>query len=106
MKKVLLLFICLLFFGNAKGQYVTIPDANFVVWLQANVPSAMNGNQMDTTSVAVTGMTTINFYGGSIADLNGIQYFSSLDYLACNNLHLSNLPKLPNSVTTLDCGVN
>ncbi len=37
-------------YNVADAQYVTIPDANFVAWFNANgYSSCMNGNLMDTT---------------------------------------------------------
>ena len=36
-----------------KAQWVTIPDANFVAWLETNYPSCMNGNQMNTSCSAI-----------------------------------------------------
>jgi len=113
MKKLLPLFICLLFFGNAKAQYVTIPDAKFAAWLQANVPSAMVGNQMDTTNTAVTSLTRIVVENDSIGDLTGVQYFDSLKTLDCGNgnsmpnfNYLTSLPALPSTLDTLICGNN
>jgi uncharacterized repeat protein (TIGR01451 family) len=134
MKKLPLLFICLLFFGNLKAQFVIIPDAKFVTWLQANVPTAMVGNQMDTTNTAVTLRIAINVENDSIGDLTGVQYFDSLktldfgndqysiapknfvtnlprlpvalDSLICGNNNLTSLPILPNSITVLKCYQN
>jgi len=113
MKKVLLL-ICLAGFIHLKAQYVTIPDAKFVTYLQNIVPAAMNGNQMDTTSVDVTSNTTIIYVeNDSIGDLTGIQYFDSLKTLDCGNglnvptaNFVTNLPKLPTTLEVLICGRN
>ncbi len=69
---------------NTKAQYVTIPDANFVTWLQTNVPSAMTGNQMDTTNSVVTSLDSVNVNNQNIADITGIQYFDSLKYFNCD----------------------
>jgi uncharacterized repeat protein (TIGR01451 family) len=114
MKKLILnLFALLLLVSpQLKAQYVTIPDAKFAAWLQANIPSAMNGNQMDTTSTAVTSYTVIDVQNDSIGDLTGIQYFDSLQELYCNNNggpkpnYLTSLPKLPSTLNTLACGEN
>jgi hypothetical protein len=40
-------------FNATKAQFVTIPDGNFVTWLNTNYPSCMNGNQMDTTCAQI-----------------------------------------------------
>ena len=99
---------------SAKAQnYVTIPDANFVSYLTANFSSAMKGNQMDTSHISVTSLTTMNVENLGIADLTGVQYFSSLQKLDCGNGWLTNtpnkltsLPKLPPNLDTLICGDN
>jgi len=113
MKKILFFFAILIFSLDAKSQYVTIPDTNFVIWLQANVPSAMNGNQMDTTDVAVTNRLSIDVENLGITDLTGAQYFDSLQKLDCGNGFgttnlnvLISLPSLPTSIDTLICGLN
>ena len=126
MRKIFTLFILLLCFKNNKAQYVTIPNANFVTWLQGRVPAAMSGNQMDTTHPAITTRVAIDVESVGISDLTGLQYFDVLDTLNCNNNMLvslprlpaglkvlncrdnllTNLPVLPGSLTILDCGVN
>ncbi|MGZ3862354.1 MAG: T9SS type A sorting domain-containing protein [Bacteroidia bacterium] len=106
MKKILLLFSCFAFV-NANAQYVTIPDANFVTYLQTIIPAAMNGNQMDTTHTLVTTTTqTINVSNSTITDLTGITYFKSLKYLDCSMLFLNvPLPILPAGLTHLNCNM-
>jgi Secretion system C-terminal sorting domain len=42
----------------------------------------------------------------NIADLNGVQFFTSLVYLICDNNSLTNLPSLPNSLQHLSCSNN
>jgi len=111
MKKLIL--IALLFcITQAKAQYVTIPDVKFATWLQTNIPSAMSGNQMDTTNATVTSYTAINVTNDSIGDLTGIQYFDSLKTLNCSNVtgltlnYVSLLPTLPSTLDTLICDYN
>ncbi|HEX7412454.1 MAG TPA: T9SS type A sorting domain-containing protein [Bacteroidia bacterium] len=104
MKKILItigIVLCL----NTKAQtWVTIPDANFVTYLQALIPSAMSGNQLNTSSALVTTTThSINASAKGIANLDGVQYFTSLTYLNCSWNPLSTLPTLPNSVTYFNC---
>jgi uncharacterized repeat protein (TIGR01451 family) len=113
MKKSFTLLAFLLCLNNLKAQFVTIPDANFVAWLQTNVPSAMNGNQMDTTSLAVTSKTHSILNNLAITDLTGIQYFDSLRVLDFGNRpqgttynNLTNLPNLPSRLDTLICESN
>lgn len=97
----------------AQNNY-TIPDANFAAWLTANIPSAMSsGNLMDTTSAAVTTRTRIDVENLGIANLSGIQYFTSLITLDCGNGFnspfpnaLTSLPNLPATLDSLICGNN
>jgi uncharacterized repeat protein (TIGR01451 family) len=89
-----------------KAQYVTIPDAHFVTYLQTNFPSCMVGNQMDTTCAAITSATTLNCANDSIADLTGIQYFDNLSVLLCSHNSLTWLPPLPHLLTNLSCDNN
>jgi hypothetical protein len=85
---------------------VTIPDANFVAWLQAHYPTCMNGNQMDTTCNGIIYAIQINCTNQNISDLTGIQYFNSLTDLVCSNNQLTSLPQLQNAFTYLNCSLN
>lgn len=107
MKKLFILMLILTFGQTTKSQtYVTIPDANFVTWLQANISSAMSGNQMDISDLAVATRTNVNVNYQGIVDLTGIQYFTALKNLSCVSNSLTNLPPLPNSILEIDCSMN
>ena len=106
MKKLITTLLTIFSVALCKAQWVTIPDANFVAWLQTNYPSCMNGNQMNTSCAAITSATWIDCGSQNITDLSGIENFSSLVYLFCNNNQLSVLPTLPNSLIALDCSEN
>lgn len=100
-----LLLFCLL--KESKGQWVTIPDTNFVNWLTLNYPACMNGNQMDTTCNEIVNETSVDCSHQFIHDLNGIQYFDNLDSLNCsNNYSVTTPPHFPNSLTYLDCNMD
>ncbi len=86
--------------------FVTIPDTNFATYLQGMIGSAMNGNQMDTSSTAVKTLTIIYAPSLNIADLNGIQYFHSLKSLTCYSNSITTLPQLPDSLTFIQCSQN
>ncbi|HXP51718.1 MAG TPA: T9SS type A sorting domain-containing protein, partial [Bacteroidia bacterium] len=95
------------------AQYVTIPDAKFASYLSTVVPSAMNGNQMDTTSPVVISLTRISVENKGIADLTGIQYFTSLTALDCGNTYpitdtnkITALKHLPATLDSLICRSN
>jgi gliding motility-associated-like protein len=100
--------ISLFFLRQAVAQtYVTIPDANFSAYLNLIVPSAIIGNQLDTSNVLVTTTTKfINVSNKHIANLSGVQYFKSLTVLYCNNNQISTFPQLPISLINLNCGFN
>ncbi|HEX7413414.1 MAG TPA: hypothetical protein VF411_05155, partial [Bacteroidia bacterium] len=102
---VILLVVIASMAKQTKAQtWVTIPDANFVTYLQSIVSAAMSGNQLDTSSALVTTTThSINVYNKNIADLSGIQYFTSLTYLDCESNSLTSLPTLPNTLQSLYC---
>jgi Leucine-rich repeat (LRR) protein len=105
--KRLLFFLLLISFRQGIGQtYVFIPDPNFATCLQIYYPSAMNGQSLNITSTLVTTETFINVTGNGISNLNGIQYFTSLQTLYCNVNPLTSLPQLPNTLITLGCNVN
>lgn len=107
MKRVFTLLFLVLNLSITKAQtYVTIPDTNFVSWLQLNVPSAMSGNQMDITDVAVTTRTNVNVNFQGITDFTGIQYFTSLKDLSCISNSLTSFPPLPNSILEFNCSMN
>ncbi|HOZ51132.1 MAG TPA: T9SS type A sorting domain-containing protein [Chitinophagaceae bacterium] len=108
-----LLLACTLLFSfinKSKAQFVTIPDSNFVTYLQSNFPSAMVGNQLDTTDPAIINCTTLSMTGISlvnpIQDMSGIEYFDNLLSLDCSYNLITYLPNLPSTLTHLDCRLN
>ncbi|MEI6124319.1 MAG: T9SS type A sorting domain-containing protein [Bacteroidota bacterium] len=98
--------IILAFSFCLKAQYVTIPDTNFVAWLQHYYPACMSGNQMDTTCAQIHTATEVHIGFQHIADLTGITYFSNLQTLYCYNNQLTFLPTLPNSIQYIQCQSN
>ena len=105
-KITLICFLTAMNFASKAQNYVTIPDANFAAYLQANFPSCMNGNLMDTTCAGIQNATSVNVYSMNIYDLTGIQYFSSISQFTCSQNQLTNLPALPNSITYMNCADN
>lgn len=108
MKKLFLSFLfCIAVFlqTNAQG-YVSIPDSNFVSWLQSNVPSAMSGSQLDTTAAVLSTITAMNISDDSISDITGIEYFPNLLQLNCSQNQISHMPPFAASLTSIDCSSN
>ncbi len=106
MKKIFITFLIVFTVTLCKGQWVSIPDTNFVSWLQSQYPSCMNGNLMDTTCSSIVNDFTIYLMGDTIADLTGIQYFDSLQFLHCQGNLLTSLPELPSHLVDFDCSSN
>ena len=105
-KQIIILLTIVLSSKAYSQTWVTIPDTNFVIFLQSNIPQAMNGNQMDITSPFITSKEYINISSQNISDLTGIQYFSSLIDLFCSNNNLTFLPPLPSTLKRLGCIMN
>ncbi len=104
--KALALFITatLLWCHPSNSQIVTIPDPNFVNYLNNNgFSGAMSGNQLDTQHPSVQSTTAIDCSYLNIANLDGIQYFTNLSSLNCAGNPLVNLAALPPNLIELFC---
>ena len=119
----LMLLLLLPILGRA--QFI-VPDTNLVERLEQIVPNAMNGNVLDTLHPDVIGLMTLYLDNDGLTDLNGIQYFTSVEdlhigsndivslpalppnlvNLFCFNSGLTALPALPASVQKIECGAN
>lgn len=99
--------LVLIFSTVSKAQFVTIPDANFVTWLNANGYSGcMNGNQLDTSCQTVINATSVVCSASGISNLSGIEYFDNLLTLYCQTNSLTALPTLPFTLLDLSCTNN
>lgn len=96
---------------------VTIPDANFKSYLVGNAAININGNTEIECSEANAFIGPMNCSGLSIADLTGIESFTSLTQLVCYandltnvdltlNLALTHLDLSQNLLTDLDVSEN
>jgi uncharacterized repeat protein (TIGR01451 family) len=111
MKRIFTLLCFLFTITFLHAQWVSIPDNNFGAYLTTNFPNCMQGDplvgyQMDITCSDIVFATTVDCAGLYIADLTGIEYFTSLKTLYCLNNTLTSLPTLPNSIEYLDCSNN
>lgn len=92
MKKIILsIFTFLAISSGVQAQNVNIPDANFKAYLVGNTAINTNGDteiQM-TEAAAFTG--NVNCQSLSISDLTGIEAFTNIYYLYCNNNNLTSL---------------
>ena len=98
-----------LFFSKTNAQeqgWVTIPDNKLVLALQDIVPAAMIGEQLNTESPVVTNTYSLDVGGKGITNLYGIQFFTNLTHLECQNNGLMSLPELPTTLVELFCNSN
>ena len=104
-KLLLLLFTGIVGIGNA--QNVNIPDANFKAYLVGNTAINTNGDAEIQVSEAAAISGEIDCNGLNISDLTGIEAFSALTQLYCDENQLTNLDVTQNTALTwLDCREN
>lgn len=97
MKKIILnIFAVAAFCFGATAQNVNIPDANFKAYLVGNA-SINTNNDLEiqvSEAAAFTGVMVCSF--NNITDMTGIEAFTGLEFLHCND----------NALTTLDISQN
>lgn len=98
MKKLNLLLIFVFAFQLVQAQYVFIPDTNFRKLLVYNYPSAMLGNNLDTTNPLIVSETSLDCGSLFVSNLNGLQYFDNLQQLSCTHNTIKQLLKLPSGL--------
>ena len=95
-------------------QYELIPDANFRTALQVSTnidPNVdltpyFNGDSLDISAPIVQQVVGVNVNGQSISDISGIEFFTNLTTLNCEDNLISTLPPLPTGLINLICGEN
>lgn len=86
---------------------VNIPDANFKAYLVGEATINTNGDAEIQVSEAAAFSGEISVNAMSISDLTGIEAFTSITILRCNDNSLTNLNVSANTALTyLDCGQN
>ena len=102
-----LLFFLLLLTAGVFSQNVNIPDANFKAYLVDNIEINTNGDSEIQVSEASSFNSTMYANSLSISDLTGIEAFTALTLLKCNDNQLTSLDVSQNiSLTSLNCNVN
>jgi Leucine-rich repeat (LRR) protein len=95
------------FSTSCSACIVTIPDANFKAYLVGNTAINTNGDTEIQCSEASAFTSFISCNNLSITDLTGIEAFTSLDALYCDNNQLTSLDLSQNTVLTiLECENN
>lgn len=115
MKKVLILFVLLITF-DFFGQSTIIPDSNFEqALIDFGYDTGIIDGQVLTNNIS--SITNLDVSNKNISDLTGIEEFTSLQYLLCDNNQLSflnvqfntqlkNLICDFNQISTLDLSMN
>lgn len=88
-------------------EVVTIPDANFKTYLLNNAIINLNGDQEIQVSEATAFVGAIDCSGLNITDLTGIEAFTNITSLSCNNNMLNSLDLNANTALTfVSCSGN
>jgi hypothetical protein len=89
------------------SQNVNIPDANFKSYLIGNSDINTNGDGEIQVSEANNFTGSIDCPLLNITDLTGIEYFTKISQLICNDNNLTTLDTSKNiALTSLECGNN
>ena len=92
-------------FEHSNAQYVTIPDPDFVLWLNDpcnGFSACMGGNSLDTTCSDIISATSFYLGSWNINDITGIQYFVNLKSLDCSGNPIWFLPLISDSIEWLN----
>ena len=79
---------------------INFPDDTFRAYVSESCDMDDNGYLSDVEISSVKG---IDVGGRGIASLEGICYFTELQFLSCDNNKLTSLPELPSGLTELSC---
>ena len=113
-----LLLISVLFLsGSLSAQQTYVPDNNFEAYLEANGMGNGTPNDDYVTTANISGVGSLIVWGYNIADLTGIEDFTSLNMLFCfdnqltsldlsQNTMLNDLRCNDNQLTTLNVSTN
>lgn len=77
----IILIILLANLQSSRAQSVFIPNSAFATYLQGIVPTAMNGNDLDTQDTSVLNMLSMSIPDLGITDFTGLEYFTALQLL-------------------------
>ena len=97
---------CVLSFNNNSTQ-TYVPDANFEAYLEANGMGNNIPNDSNVFTSAIDTVTSLTVDSLNIADLTGIEDFTALEYLYCDNNNLTFLNLSSNLLLEeVDCSNN
>ena len=79
-------------------------DLNFLAHLQENYPQTIVNDSLNINATA--GITFMYISELELTDIDGIKFFTDLNFLICNSNQLTSLPELPQSLKYLYCWGN
>ena len=105
MKKLLLILLALPMIGF--GQQTYVPDDNFEAYLETNGMGNGIANDDYVTTANINTVTNLFILNLSITDITGVEGFTALTYLYCDDNQLTILDVSQNTaLTELSCGNN
>lgn len=84
-----------------KAQFVTIADTAFVNVLKQNFPTAMNGNQLDTTNVLFTTNNYFSCENENVKSFFGLQFMDSTQTVYIKGSKIENFNYFPPTLKSL-----
>ena len=78
-----------------------IVDLNFLAHLQENYPQTIVNDSLNINATA--GITFMYISELELTDIDGIKFFTDLNFLICNSNQLTSLPELPQSLISIEC---
>jgi hypothetical protein len=79
-------------------------NALFFNYLADHYPNIIENGELNVYEASL--IAELNLDGLGLNNINGIEHFSNLENLSCNNNNLTTIPELPNQITTLSLKSN
>lgn len=88
--------LLLTFYGEVSAQTVSVPDTNLLNFLRTSYPTTFDANKKLLIAEAAKVKGAITLHNGNIANLDGIEYFTSIKSLDFGLNAISKIPTLKN----------
>lgn len=111
MKKVLLTALIFITAKSFAQTWVQVPDVNFQNYLTSHYPAAAfmtSGSDffIDADNADIQSVSNLDISNNSISSIDGVQAFTNLSSLQCNNNTLTSISFLPSNLFSLVCNDN
>ena len=87
--------------ANTSQILYPLVDLNFLAYLQDNYPQTIVNDSLNINATA--GITFMYISELELTDIDGIKFFTDLNFLICNSNQLTSLPELPQSLISIEC---